>query len=283
MRRSFRAHALVSAAVFSATLVSCNWSPTRGVATAPAIDVETTAPESPLNGRGTSARLIPLPVDFWPEGIAVGEGATFYVGSLRNGDIYRGNLRTGRGRVFISAPPGRVAAGLKADERHRLLFVAGGATGTAYVYDLRSGATVKVARFGPTGTSFLNDVIVTDDAAYFTDSFAPKLYRLSIGRHGRIGRGSTITLSGPAAAIVPGSPNLNGIEAADDGRRLIVNHTALGALFTVNPVTGASRPIEVSGLAPGTLDGLLLEGKTLWVVENFENKLVRVSLSLIHI
>lgn len=53
-------------------------------------------------------------------------------------------------------------------------------------------------------------------------------------------------LSGPAAAIDPTFPNLNGIEATADGSTLIVNHTVLGALFTVDPATGASASIAVS-------------------------------------
>jgi hypothetical protein len=94
-----------------------------------------------------------------------------------------------------------------------------------------------------------------------------------------LGAGSTLTLTGPAAAIDPTAPNLNGIEATPDGSTLIVNHTALGALFTVDPATGASASIAVSGIVPGTPDGLLLAGRRLWVVENFANTLVRVSLS----
>ena len=62
---------------------------------------------------------IPLPDDFAPEGIATGAGTTFYAGSLTLGDIYRGDLRTGEGGVFIDAPAGRSAVGLKADRRHR--------------------------------------------------------------------------------------------------------------------------------------------------------------------
>src|SRR5713101_1668791 len=47
--------------------------------------------------------------------------------SMRNGDIYRGDLRTGGGGTFIFAAPGRSAVGLKVDEAHHLLFLAGGA------------------------------------------------------------------------------------------------------------------------------------------------------------
>jgi hypothetical protein len=222
---------------------------------------------------------VALPTDFAPEGIAAGAGSTFYAGSLKSGDIYRGDLRSGEGGVFIDAPAGRAAVGLKADRAHRLLFVAGGATGAAYVYDLRSGAAVAAYQFAPSGAALLNDVVVTRDAAYFTDSFAPVLYKIPIERRGTLGPGATITLNGPAAAIDPTQPNLNGIDATANGATLIVNHSALGALFTVNPRTGASAAIEVDGLIPGTPDGLLLAGRNLWVVENFANLLVRVTLS----
>ena len=44
-------------------------------------------------------------------------------------------------------------------------------------------------------------------------------------------------------------------------------------------MTGESTAIDVDGLIAGTLDGLLLHGHDLWVVENFPNTLARVSLS----
>jgi hypothetical protein len=222
---------------------------------------------------------VPLPVDFAPEGIAIGPGSTFYAGSLTTGDIYRGDLRTGSGGVFIDAPPGRSAVGLKVDRAHHLLFVAGGATGAADVYDSRSGAPVASYQFAPSGAALINDVVVTGMGAFFTDSFNPVLYRIPVGPGGALGPGSTIALSGPAATIDPTTPNLNGIDATANGSTLIVNHTALGALFTVDPTTGASEAIDVQGLIPGTLDGLLLAGRSLWVVENFANTLVRVTLS----
>ncbi len=100
-----------------------------------------------------------------------------------------------------------------------------------------------------------------------------------IGPGGELGSGETLALSGPATAVVPGQPGLNGIEATRDGKTLIVNHAALGALFTVDPSTGESTAIDVDGLIAGTLDGLLLQGRDLWVVENFANTLARVSLS----
>jgi hypothetical protein len=72
---------------------------------------------------------IPLPNDFAPEGIAIGAGSTFYAGSLVTGDIYRGSLRSGEGAIFIDAPDGRVAVGLKADRARRLLLLRAGRRG----------------------------------------------------------------------------------------------------------------------------------------------------------
>lgn len=219
---------------------------------------------------------VPLPTDFQPEGIAIGAGSTFYVGSLTSGDIYRGDLRTGEGDVFIDAPDGTVSVGLKVDQAHHLIFVAGGPTGSSYVYDSRTGAAVATYTFGG---GFLNDVVVTGDGAYFTDTFAPVLYKIPISPSGNLGQGVTIPLSGPAATIVPNDFNLNGIEATPDGSTLIVGNSSLGRLFTVNPETGASANIEVDGIVPGTPDGLLLAGHDLWVVENLANTLVRVRLA----
>jgi hypothetical protein len=221
---------------------------------------------------------IPLPVDFQPEGLAVGPGSTFYAGSLRTGDIYRGDLRSGEGAVFVHAPDGAAALGMKVDQPDGLLFVAGGATGNAYVYSTRTGATVAVIPLGQPGSTLVNDVVVTRDAAWFTDSFAPVLYKVPLLPTGTLGLPTTLQLSGPAATMHQGF-NLNGIAATPDAGTLIVGHSDLAQLFTVDPATGASAPIPVDGLVQGTPDGILLQGRSLWVVENFANTLVRVTLA----
>ena len=63
-----------------------------------------------LASAGTSARpfpdFIPLPADFGPEGIAVGNGSTFYAGSLAaatRGQILVGDLRTGETATLVPA------------------------------------------------------------------------------------------------------------------------------------------------------------------------------------
>src|SRR6188768_3909976 len=66
--------------------------------------------------------VIQLPTGFRPEGIEVGKGTTFYVGSVASGAIFRGNLRTGAGTTFIPGGSGRPATGIELD-RHNRLFV----------------------------------------------------------------------------------------------------------------------------------------------------------------
>lgn len=234
---------------------------------------------SPAASPAAFPSSVPLPTDFAPEGIAVGPGSTFYAGSLTTGDIYRGDLRSGAGSVFVDAPPGRAALGLKVDQARHLLVVAGGFTGAVYVYDTRTGASLAELQLAPPGTGLINDLVITRTAVYVTDSFRSVLFVVPISARGQIGTPRTLALTGPATFLDPAAPNLNGIDATADGRTLVLSHSALGQLFTVDPRTGASSAIAVSGLVPGTPDGVLLQGKSLWVVENFANTLVRVTLS----
>ena len=108
---------------------------------------------------------IALPVDFAPEGIATGPEHTFYNGSITTGDIYRGDLRTGEGAVFVDAPPGRAAAGMKVERATHRLWVAGGFDGHAYVYSTRDGSTLaNLTLAAGGGGALINDVMVTNDA-----------------------------------------------------------------------------------------------------------------------
>jgi hypothetical protein len=115
-------------------------------------------------GATRPAEVIVLPGASSAEGIAAGRGAIFYAGDLFRGDIFRGNIQRGTAELFIDAPTGRMAAGMATDLAHNLLFVAGALTGQAYIYDLRSGATVATYPFGAPGASIINDVTVTKHA-----------------------------------------------------------------------------------------------------------------------
>ena len=136
-----------------------------------------------MAGPGTRGPdTIVLPAGFQPEGIAIGRHGRAWTGALSDGDIYEIDLRTGEGEV-VSEGPGTSSVGLKVDRRGRL-FVAGGDAGDARVVDTRTGEVLATYQLGPAGSTFVNDVILTRRAAWFTDSL----------------RGSLPGAAGPAAA-----------------------------------------------------------------------------------
>ena len=176
-------------------------------------------------------KSIPLPEDFAPEGIAVGYGHQFYVGSLTLGDVYAGNLRSGEGSVLVDAPPGRSAAGLKVDESHGWLVVAGGPTGHGYVYDAHDGSEVADLTLTTATATLVNDVVVTRQALWFTDSFNPVLYKVPIVRGGQARH------TGHAGSQRPGRPATSGVPEPQrdrgDARRIDADrqpHRSWGAL-----------------------------------------------------
>jgi sugar lactone lactonase YvrE len=237
-----------------------------------------TASQADHGKRGNSHRfpaVIQLPTGFQPEGIEIGKGTTFYVGSVSTGAIYRGDLRTGTGAILVPAATGRSATGIELD--HGRLFVAGASTGSAYVYDARTGALLKTYQLG-TAPTFINDVVVTRTAAYFTDSSKPVLYKIRIGRHGTLGAAQTIPLSGDYTHV-PGF-NLNGIDATRDGKTLVAVQSANGRLYRIDPATGVARTITLAnGESVPNGDGILLDGRTLYVVQNQNNAIAVVRLS----
>jgi sugar lactone lactonase YvrE len=166
-----------------------------------------------------------------------------------------------------------MAIGLKADLRHGLLLVAGGSTGQAYVYNLHTGASVATLQLS-TADSFINDVALTPTGAWFTDFVQARLYFVPIGRHGIPGTVRTLDLTGPATET---SGSLNGIQATPDGRTLIICQSSTGRVFTVSPATGATALIR--GVDAPNADGLVLDGRRLWVVQNNDNKVARFRLS----
>ena len=121
--------------------------------------------------------VVVLPGATAAEGIAGGPGSTFFAGDLFTGDIFRGDLQHGTAELFIDAPDTRQAAGMKFDPASGLLFVAGLFTGQGYVYDTATGSTVALYQFAdPADGPVINDVTITREGAWFTDSTHPTLY-----------------------------------------------------------------------------------------------------------
>jgi sugar lactone lactonase YvrE len=224
--------------------------------------------------------VIPLPDGFQPEGIASGKGSTFYVGSIPTGDIYRGNFRTGEGEILVDAEDGRSAIGLKYNQRSGLLFVAGGATGMAFLYDAETGAPAGEIQLS-SDPSFINDVVITKDAAYFTNSFQPVLHVVPLDNKGfPVSLTSETIPLGGDYQFTPGAFNANGIAATANEKFLIIVNSSEGALYRVDPQTGVARRIDLgSGSVPNG-DGILLQGRTLYVVQNQLNQIAVVRLNL---
>jgi hypothetical protein len=246
----------------------------------------------PATAEAAAARRpsrIALPNGFAPEDIAAGRGDSFYVGSLAGGAIFKGSFRTGRGRILVAGADGP-SVGLFVEHRHDRrdrLWVAGGPSGQARVYDAGTGARLATYRLADPGSgAFVSDVIVTEHAAYYTDSFRPQLYVIPLRRGGRLPAASaarTVPVRGDVLYQPgPNTFNLNGIVEVRD--HLVTAQTVTGQLFTLNPWSGRTkrlrlvdrhgRPTTVNGA-----DGMVSRGRTLVIAQNFPQSIAVVRLA----
>jgi sugar lactone lactonase YvrE len=227
--------------------------------------------------------LIDLPNGWRPEGIAIGRGTSFYAGSLADGAVYRGDLRTGAGSILVPGVTGRALAGLYVDDRSNNLFAAGTLSGQGFVFNAATGATLAAYQLATDFPSFINDVVVTRDAAYFTDSFQAVFYRVSLGPGGALpdqAAVARIPLSGDFVQVPgPFVFNSNGIEASADGKWLLIINTARGELYRVDPRTGEATLVDLGGASLATGDGIRLQGHTLYVMRNQLNQIAVVRLN----
>ena len=135
-----------------------------------------------------------LPEGINPEGITRNRfGKTFYVGSIANGSIYAFNAITGEGHYVVEGGEGRVAIGMDYDLRSGLLYVAGRPMGQVNVYNTRNGDLV--AQFDVDAgerASFVNDVKVTRNGVYITDSSRPFFYRIKLTGSGKLRKNAAL-------------------------------------------------------------------------------------------
>ena len=217
---------------------------------------------------------VSLPDAWEGEGVATGRGTDVYAGSLATGAVWKADLRTGEGSVLVEDNPGGAAVGLAVDRG--VLFVAGGLSGQGYAYDAHTGE--ELATLG-LGQGFVNDVIVTKKAAWFTNSFSPEIYRVDLAGGMPTGDVQTVPLTGDWTQVTgPFVFNANGIEATSNGKSLIVVNSTLGAIYEVDPATGTATQIQTdTTLTSG--DGILLRGRELSVVRNRLNEIAVLELS----
>jgi sugar lactone lactonase YvrE len=170
-----------------------------------------------------------------------------------------------------------MAIGLKVDGRGRL-FVAGGATGKAFVLDSKDGSTLKVLDGKPgTSPTFLNDVTLAPGFAYFTDSMRPVILRAATSGDTVGDLEPWLDLTGTPFAY-RGGYNANGIASFEGGRLLVVVQYNTGKLFRIDTLTKAVSEIDLGGGTVANGDGLVAEGDRLFVVRQNDERIAEVKL-----
>jgi sugar lactone lactonase YvrE len=225
-----------------------------------------------------------LPQDArYPEGIAAeNKSGTFYVSSVADGSIYSGNVRDEQADLFLpGGEDGRTQAlGLALDDER--LYVAGGETGTVFVYDTKDEDLIR--SFSTQDAGFLNDVTVNPRSgdAYITDSFVPILWRVPAEE---VTNSSTpgelepwLDLSGTPIQYTAGF-NLNGIVSTPNGRHLLTVQSNTGKLYRIDTQTKQVTPVDLGGVTLTNPDGLVLRGHTLYVIRNQDEIITEVSLN----
>ena len=233
------------------------------------------APPSAAKKKPHRSAVHVLPGDqVFPEGITVGpDRRTFYVSSTTDGTIFSGSVRGRDADVFLpGGGDGRTTAvGVRADDAGRL-WVAGGATGAIFVYDVATRQLLR--RFDTGDGGFLNDVAVTPNGdAYVTDSQRPVLHRIPV---------EAIADPGVAPETIPvpaygAGFGTNGIAAAGDETLVYVQSNS-GRLFRVDLPTRTVQAIDLGGAELTNGDGLVLRRRKLYVVRNRQERIVEVRL-----
>ena len=158
--------------------------------------------------------------------------------------------------------------GLLYDAATQRVWVAGGPTGTITAYDARTGDELFSAQ---TGGGFLNDVAVTRDAVYVTDSTSGRIFVVPLGPGAALPADDTFeVLAVTGDYQQPAGFGLNGIRVLPGGDLVAVSSAVDGnALYVIDPATGVADGVEVQGEQLTGGDGLVLRGSTLYVVRGF--------------
>jgi sugar lactone lactonase YvrE len=215
------------------------------------------------------------------EGIGVDEHAgVFYVSTTnQSGTIYRGDLRGRDHRLQVWQGPtaGNDGRGIVVDRAGRV-YVAGGPAAEVRVFD-RRGALLAELPTGAAG-SYLNDLwIGPDGAAYVTDSSLPIIWRVS-ERHGQWRIDKFLDVSKTIAYTPPLTDfDLGGITFTPNGRYLLTTQGTTGQLWRIDLWTRRITQVDLGGANVINADGIVLRGRTLYVVQNFSRQISRIELS----
>ena len=220
-----------------------------------------------------------------PEGVAFDRrSGSFYVSEAQPGSdgvggrVWRGTLGDPTLEEFLPASPTRPATiGMKV--RRGRLYVAGGPAGDVEVYDISS--KTLVAQFQLCSDCFVNDLTVARNGdVYVTESqVSTFVYRIP-AEAVKNGSGAAESIAiAPPLVPVAGSPNANGIAAARGGRFVVFVQSNAGKLFRLDRKTRKVKEITVSGGEVTNGDGIVLKGRTLYVVRNRDQLIAKLKLS----
>lgn len=226
-----------------------------------------------------------LPGDqVFPEGIAYDPVSnSFFTGSTSDGTVFRGDFADGQVTVFSAGgTDGRSAAiGMKVDSRARRLWIAGGATGLLFVYNIDTGELIRNYTTPPVEQTFLNDVALAPNGdAYITDSRRPVLFKVN-GSGAEPGElESWLDFTGTPVRYAAGAFALNGIVVSQDGAHIITIHAGDRKLFRISVSGKQVSEVDLGGKPQGG-DGMVLDGKTLYLLERTEtsDRIVRIRMA----
>ena|SRR5215218_10336170 len=252
----------VRAAVVAAALLSATAAAPAG--SAPKRDVDADLPQA----------------DVFLEGIGVDKRAgVFYVSATnQSGALYRGDTRKRDQVLELWQPPraGDNGRGIDVDRLGRV-YVAGGPAAQVREFS-RAGELLAELPTGAAG-SFPNDVWVgPDGAAYVTDSSLPVIWRVSNGPGGWsierwVDVSPTIAYTAPLTDF-----DLGGIVSTADGRFLLAAQGTTGQLWRISLRTRRIAQVDLGGARLTNADGIVLRGRTLWVVQNFTRQISKLKL-----
>jgi Cu-Zn family superoxide dismutase len=241
------------------------------------------APAPPAAVAAPTTIALPDTVAF-PEGVAYDAAANaLYTASAQDGTVVRVDAASGASQIITPAgtllPAGSTTfpgpLGMTVDGNR--LWIAGGFTGKMWAVSTTDGAVLKEATVPTAPRSLINDVVVVGSAAYFTDTFVPTLWRISL-QGGAIGEPEPwLDLQGTAIDYAGDGPKLNGITATADGQSLVVVHMGQGRLFKIDIASKAIAAIDTAGEDLTGADGLVLDGHTLYVVRQTANQIATLT------
>jgi Cu-Zn family superoxide dismutase len=235
---------------------------------------------------GAELKAHSLPAEIaYPEGIAHDpRTGVFYTAGAGDGAVARVDPRTGQATIITKAgvlvPAGAAfpaILGMKLDETDRL-WISGGVTGKLHVVDAKTGQLVKTLSTPAEPRGLINDVTLTADAAYFSDSFRPVVWKVSRAG-GQVGEAEAwLDLSKGPIAYGQGA-NINGIASTPDGKTLLLVQMNTGLLYRADVAGKTVSAVDLKGALLSGADGLVLDGRRLYAVLQPTGKVVAIDLA----